>query len=198
VSAKGNTVGSQLREIVIGSLLGDSFLEQNGKYRRFVCAHGIKQRDYIEWKYSMLQQVVQCKLSYKTRYDPRTTKHYPYFLLRSSSNSIWDEFYELFYINRQRVIPPKLPEIISPLSLAVWIMDDGYRRNDCNALRINTQAYTFEEHLLIASSLRRLGIKSTIHRQSSYLVTYIPSHSMDILRSTVRPYIIPSMEYKIA
>jgi hypothetical protein len=35
----GNTVGSQLREVLIGTFLGDGFMEQNGNYKRFVCGH---------------------------------------------------------------------------------------------------------------------------------------------------------------
>ncbi len=82
--------------------------------------------------------------------------------------------------------------------LAVWIMDDGYRRNDCNALRLNTQGYSYADHQVIKESLKKLGIESTIHRQTKHFVTYIPSASMDLLRSTVTPYIIPSMAYKLA
>ena len=82
--------------------------------------------------------------------------------------------------------------------LAIWIMDDGYRRSDCNALRLNTQGYSYNDHQVIKKSLKKLGIESTIHRQTKYFVTYIPSASMDLLRSTVTPYVIPSMTYKLA
>lgn len=77
-------------------------------------------------------------------------------------------------------------------------MDDGYRRNDCNAIRLNTQSYNYHEHQVIGKSLKKLNIESTIHHQASYFVTYIPSSSMDVLRSKVLPYIVPSMEYKLA
>jgi LAGLIDADG DNA endonuclease family protein len=194
----GNTVGSQLREIVIGTLLGDGYFEQNGRYKRLVCGHSLKQHEYITWKFNLLNQLTQCRLNYKTWQDPRNKRVYCSVQLRSITSPIWNEFYDIFYKNGRRIIPHNLPDIISAQILAIWIMDDGYRRNDCNAMRLNTQAYSYNEHQLIKRSLEKLGIKSTIHRQASYFVTYIPSSSMDVLRSKVRPYIVPSMEYKLA
>lgn len=193
----GNTVGSQLREVIIGTLLGDGFFEQNGKNRRFVCAHSVKQELYIKWKFNQVKQVTQCSLVRKNRQDPRNGRFYPYYQLRSISSPVWDEFYTLFYKDKRRIIPQSLPKIISARMLAVWLMDDGYRRNDCNAVRLNTQCYSYDDHQIIKQSLKNLGIESTIHRQTKYFVTYIPSYSMDLLRSIVNPYIIPSMKYKI-
>jgi hypothetical protein len=194
----GNTVGSQLREIIIGTLLGDGYLERNGKYIRFVCAHSDKQQEYIKWKFNLLIEVTQCRLSNRKWQDPRNKKMYSSVQLRSVSSPIWDEFYDLFYKNNHRVIPKGLPDIISAQILAIWIMDDGYRRNDCNAMRLNTQSYSYRDQQVIKRSLNTLGIRSNIHRQASYFVIYIPSSSMNVLRKIVRPYIIPSMAYKIA
>ncbi len=134
----GNTVGSQLREILIGTLLGDGYLEQNGSHKRFVCGHSLKQEEYIQWKFGLISQITQCRLSYGERLDPRTNKVYFSVNLRSISSPLWDEFYTLFYKVRRRIIPRYLPDLISPRILAVWLMDDGYRRNDCNAMRLNT------------------------------------------------------------
>ena len=135
----GNTVGSQLQEIIIGTLLGDGYLEQNGKYKRFVCAHSAKQKEYVKWKFDQLNRVIQCRISYKEWLDPRTNKTYSAYQIRSISSPFWDTYSNLFYHNDRRKIPANLPDIISAQVLAVWIMDDGYRRNDCNAMRLNTQ-----------------------------------------------------------
>lgn len=193
----GNTVGSQLRDFVIGTLLGDGFIEQNGKYKRFVCGHSAKQEEYIIWKYDLLSEFIQCRLKYLTWKDKRNDHVYSSILLRSITSPIWEEFYDLFYKDGRRRIPESLPDIISPQILAIWMMDDGYRRNDCNAMRLNTQSYTFDEHKIIKESLEKLNIQSTVHKQANHFVTYIPSNSMEVLRSKVRPYIIPSMEYKL-
>jgi LAGLIDADG DNA endonuclease family len=72
----GNTVGSQFREFVIGTLLGDGYLEQNGKYKRFVCVHSLKQKEYIYWKFNLLKQITQCSLNRRTWQDPRNGNIY--------------------------------------------------------------------------------------------------------------------------
>lgn len=194
----GNTVGSQLREILIGTLLGDGFLEQNGRHKRFVCVHSSKQQEYVTWKFNLLRQLTQCRLDYKKRQDSRNNKTYSYVQLRSVSSPIWDEFYDLFYRDKRRIIPGDLPKIISARILAVWIMDDGYRRSDCNAMRLNTQGYSYQDQQVVRQSLIKLGLESRIHRQAKHSVIYIPSSSMNVLRSRVRPFLIPSMEYKLA
>ena len=34
-------------------------------------------------------------------------------------------FHDLFYYNRRKIIPKNIADLISPVSLAFWIMDDG-------------------------------------------------------------------------
>ena len=196
--AKGNTVGSQFREIVIGSLLGDGFLEQDGKYKRFVCCHSVKQQEYILWKFNQMNKVIPCKLNDRIWIDYRNNQKYSAIMLRSKTSPIWEKFYDLFYKDDHRMIPDNLPAIISAPILAVWIMDNGYLRSDCNAMRLNTQAYSYAQHQVILQSLEALGIKASVHRQTKYWLTYIPSSSLEALRKQVRPYILPSMKYKLA
>ena len=191
-----NTVGSRQGEIIIGTLLGDGFLERNGKYVRLIIDHSAKQRSYVEWMYQELKnfggQVV-----YKKQFDSRTNQFYHHSVFRSQTSPALEEYYSLFYKEKRKNIPLTLPKIITPLILAIWFMDDGYRRNDCNAARLNTQSYSAQEHEIIQQALLALGIQSTIHKQSKHLVTYIPSHSMNRLRQLLKGIILPEMEYKI-
>ncbi len=191
-----NTVGSRQGEIIIGTLLGDGFLERNGNYVRLIIDHSTKQRSYVEWMYKELKsfggQVV-----YKKQFDPRTNQFYHHSVFRSQTSPALEQYYSLFYRDKRKSIPLALPKIITPLILAIWFMDDGYRRNDCNAARLNTQSYTIKEHEIIQQALSTLGIQSTIHKQKQNLVIYIPSHSMNRLRQLLKGLIIPEMEYKI-
>ncbi|OHA61964.1 MAG: hypothetical protein A2117_00150 [Candidatus Wildermuthbacteria bacterium GWA2_46_15] len=191
-----NTVGSRQGDIIIGTLLGDGFLERNGAHVRLIMVHSFKQKSYVEWK---TQQLINLRgqVLDKRRFDSRTQKFYYYSSFRSQTSPFLEKYYQLFYQNGKKIIPSKLPKIITPLILAIWLMDDGYKRNDCNALRLNTQSYSAEEHHIIQQALSRMGIESKIHKQDKYLVTYIPSRSMNQLRRIVREFIVPDMEYKI-
>ncbi len=192
-----NTVGSQQRDIIIGTLLGDGFLERNGKNVRLIVDHSLSQREYVIWKKKQLWSIPSV-VSEKQRKDPRTNKFYSHCILRTHSLSLFEEYVQLFYLGRRKCIPSGLPELLSPQMLAVWIMDDGYRRNDCNAMRLNTQSFSFEEQCIIQQALKKFQIESTIQKHKNAFVIYIPSRSMETLRSLIRPYVIPSMEYKIA
>ncbi len=191
-----NTVGSRQREVIIGTLLGDGFLERNGRYVRLIMDHSWKQVDYLKWKCSMLKNI-KGRTVQKERFDRRFNKNYRCCVFRSQSIPELEDYYNLFYRRGRKVLPRELPKIMTPRSFAVWIMDDGYNRNDCAALRINTQSYTAQEHFIIQKTLLVFGIESSIHRQKKNFVTYIPSRSMDRLRQLIGPFIAPTMKYKI-
>lgn len=192
-----NTVGSQQHAIICGTLLGDSVLERNGKYVRLVADHSANQSQYVEWKASILADFTTT-ITQKSRFDQRTNQTYHHCILRTRTSPKLEYYYQLFYQKGRKVVTPTLPRIIVPQMLAVWLMDDGYHRNDCQALRINTQSYPIAEQLLIKQALANLNIEANIQRHQSSFVVYIPSKSMPRLRAIVKPYVIDSMAYKIA
>ena len=191
-----NPVGSRQFDIIIGMLLGDGFLERNGKHCRLVADHSAKQTAYVKWKARELTDF-NPKVISKSRNDSRTNQIYNCCILRTKTSPKLEIFYDLFYKDGKKKIPKQLPKLISPLVLAIWIMDDGYRRNDCRALRLNTQSYDWSEQKIIQLALARLKISSTIHKQKKYYLVYIPSRSMPRLQLIMRPLIIPTMAYKI-
>lgn len=191
-----NTVGSRQRDIIFGMLLGDGFLERNGKYVRLITDHGGSQKEYVHWLVSQLTDL-NPKLVYKKRIDRRSLKVYDHCILRTNTSPKLEKFFTLFYEGKRKIIPSSLSKIISPMVLAVWIMDDGYKRNDCKAMRINTQSYSLKEQEIIRQSFLEKGIKVNIHKQKQHYLVYIPSSSMDSFIRIIKPYIIPSMEYKI-
>lgn len=192
-----NTVGSRQQDLIIGTLLGDGFLEKNGRNFRLVMGHSLKQLEYVKWKQQMLLPLTST-LAVTERLDARTNKSYHYATLRTKTAPIFKEYFDLFYRNGHRIIPANLPNVINPRMLAIWVMDDGYKRNDCNALRLNTQAYSYAEQLLIQKSLQRLSLEARIQHHKKTFVIYIPSSSMTKLRELISPYVVESMRYKVA
>ena len=66
----------------------------------------------------------------------------------------------------RKIIPENISEIlVYPLSLLVWYYDDGSKRTDCNAARIATQSWTYNEHLLLENCLlKNFNLKVNIVR----------------------------------
>ena len=84
------------------------------------------------------------------------------------------------------------------ISLAVWFMDDGYKRNDCAAVRLNTDAFTYSgQKLLIRCLEKNFKIKSRIHKKSRWFNIYIPKDEARKFCRLVKPYILPSFRYKL-
>ena len=192
-----NTVGSRQESIICGTLLGDGLLERNGTFVRLVTDHSAAQAAYVHWKAGWLTPFCPT-ITLKERADRRTHRTYSHCILRTRTSPLLERYVALFYKGTHKRIPVMLPTMITPPMLAVWIMDDGYRRNDCNALRLNTQGYTFPEQRIVQRALVTLSIQSTIQKHTKHFVVYIPSKSMGRLRAIASPHLIPSMKYKLA
>jgi hypothetical protein len=187
-----------MHSVLIGSLLGDACLSPNGQAYRVRFDHSVNARKYALWKYALLRPIVS-KLREIAVYDPRTGKVYEHvrFDTRTLSDLRW--YAERFYPNARKSVPTEIAEILTELALAVWYMDDGHRRNDCRALRINTHAFSREEVELLCDALQsRFGIHSRLHRViQKQWVLYIPAREAIRFCDLIRHYVPPAMEYKL-
>lgn len=95
-------------------------------------------------------------------------------------------------------MPANIATYLTPLALAIWIMDDGARVG--NGLKLCTNSFTFEDCTRLCAVLGTLyGIRATVQSAGApgqYHV-YIWVGSMDRLRDLVKPHIVPSMLYKL-
>lgn len=106
--------------------------------------------------------------------------------------------YDLFYVKGVKVVPYNIAEYLTPLALAVWIMDDGSKAS--SGLKLSTNSFTYSDCLLLVKTLNdNFALKSSVQSAGApnqYCI-YIWKESMPLLRSIVSPYIIPEMKYKI-
>jgi hypothetical protein len=185
--------------IIVGTLLGDGCLERNGTHVRLRIEHGISQEAYVLWKREKLQNIITgVPMRIRVRHA-KSGAYYKSVRISTRSTYILEPFWEAFYRDGKKHVPASISLWLRhPLALAIWLMDDGYKRNDCNAIRLNTDSFTLEEQYLLQDALKvNFSIESTVHRKGKYLNLYIPGASARRLVELVRPYIIPSMIYKI-
>lgn len=203
----GNTVGSQRnlthrqKEILIGTLLGDGCLERNGRNTRLRIEHGLKQREYLDWKYKELQNLATARPRLvKGTIHFRTRKKYKRWHFSTFSLPELNGYWHKFYSRKRKRIPKDILELLkSPLSLAIWFMDDGYKRNDCNALRINTDGFNLKEQKLLQKCLKQnFGINTRLHRKGKTWNIYIPNNQAKKFCEMIKPYILPGLKYKIS
>jgi hypothetical protein len=86
--------------------------------------------------------------------------------------------------------------MLTPLVLAVWIMGDGSGMRD-GGFKLSSHSFTKEENELLCTVLMdKYGIQATVHRDRTYFNVYVWKRSVPLLHAMVKPYLLPSCEYK--
>ncbi len=176
------------QDILVGCVLGDAYIAPLGKIR---IEHSIKQREYVNWKHGELYSL--CYLG-----GPRTITHRlltqpgkeyqsVFFLLRQYFRS-WRA---IFYCGKEKIFPENLK--LSPLSLAVWYMDDGcWTGKKCV---ISTESFKGNYSMFLQDALlQQFAIESVIGKNGKLAIR---KRSHKIFYRLISPYIIPSMKYKL-
>lgn len=150
--------------------------------------HSIHQRSYVDWKFSHLAPLV------RTPPKPRQGNggRVAYRFVTRSLPQLTD-FYRLFYESGRKVVP----EVeLTPLTLAVWLMDDGCRSR--SAVYMNTQQFDDEsQERLMRMLLEQCGIESTMNRDKSYRRIRVSTKGTARLRDLVAPFMLTELMYKL-
>lgn len=189
----------QQKDVLIGTLLGDGCLELNGTKVRLRIDHSDKQREYVEWKHKIFANIAANKPRAVNVLDRRTKKIYNHCCFDTLSKTLFAEYRQLFYKSGDKIVPPNIEKFLkNRLSLAVWFMDDGYKRRDCRGLHVNTQSYCLEEQRILQNCLKKnFKIDTSIHRQSGKYKLYVPAKGSKRFCNLIAQHIVPSMRYKL-
>ena len=187
------------KEIIVGTLLGDGCLEHDGfKASRLQIKQAERKKDYVFWLYNELQGLV------KTPPKQRPDNQQWYFSTRSLVEL--DFFRNLFYSSGRKLVPTTIKKLpVSPLSLAIWFMDDGtldYRVKSHYSFSFSTDLFTISEvKLLQEVLLEKFEIQTSIQtpscRGKKYVKLYVGKNGRDIFLPIIKPYILPCFDYKL-
>ncbi len=206
--SKDNTVGSRevlvnltqrQQDILIGTLLGDGCLEVNGSNVRLKIDHSLNQKQLTEWIFNEFMVFCSKKPYLLKQYDNRTNKIYSHYRFSTLSKPVFNNFYSTFYPKKKKIVPKDIKKLlVSPLSLAVWYMDDGFRRRDCNSLYLCTSAYTKKEHILLLETLKmNFNIDAKVHFAAGNARIYIPASSARQFCALVKDFMLKDLSYKL-
>ena len=108
-----------------------------------------------------------------------------------------NELYHLFY-KKIKIIPYNIYDLLTPIALAHWIMDDGVKRN--KGLVLCTDSFSISDVVSASHSnvLRiKYGLITTITGFTNNKPRiYILPESMPNLIKLVKPYILNTFLYK--
>ena len=189
------------KEILIGLILGDGYLQKTGKKNaRLKLEHSEKQKDYIFWKYEKLKNWLQSQPKKIKRYNPFFKKTYSYYRCQSHSSPVFGKLYRLFYEAGKKKIPDNIKNLLrSPLTLAVWYMDDGYYYRRDKAAYIYLPAYSQEDLVKLLECLKsnfKLEPKIYYKKAKRLPCLYFSSTETIKLFKIIKGFIIESLKYK--
>jgi len=183
------------KEVIVGNLLGDGHLCQNwsGTNFRLKIGQAKKQEDYVSWKYDILKDFVLTapKLHVSTNSVRFATISHPELT----------NFHNIFYQGKKKIIPKNIGEYLSPLTLAVWFMDDGNvakQSGKVKGFHLNTQSFTENENLELLNFFHSIDIDGAMEKNhGKYRIGIWRKQSRDMFLEIIKDHILPSMQYKL-
>src|SRR5579871_5564353 len=166
-----NEVPLEIKELIIGRILGDSYLEitKGCINARMTFNHSTKQKEYIFHLYDQLKEL--------TKTPPKlfsyilNSKTYETYKFNTLNYTFLTELYKIFYVNNIKIIPLNIEEYLSSRALAYWAMDDGYKQGSCFVL--STDSFTKEEvELLITVLKTKFDLDCTLYNKNKIKGTY--------------------------
>ena len=150
-------LNADLKEIIIGLMLGDLFAEKRNpnSNTRLQFKQSIKNKVYIEHLYSIFKEYCNSEPKITTSIDQRPGKKDLNISIKFWTQSLpcFNQFRELFYDELgTKFIPSYLDELITPRSLAYWAMDDGYKSG--KGFYFCTESYTLEDNFKLCQILK--------------------------------------------
>lgn len=206
---KGNPVGSReagfslsqrCKQILVGTILGDGCLERNGRNVRLRIDHAESQSAFVEWKFRELSELSPSKPRLTARLDLRTNQVHRNLRFSTCTTPVLNPFFGFFYEGKpEKFIPDCIGDLMkSPLSLAVWYMDDGGRRSDCRSGYLNTNAYSVGDVDVLKRILfENFKVSTRTHFAAGKPRIYVPQSQFTRFCDLIRPHVINEMKYKL-
>jgi recombination protein RecA len=188
-------------EVLLGGLMGDSALSpnQNGLAGRLRWGHGAKQAEYGDWKASLFANVTVCR----TMNAKGAVFHDVQPLAELA------ELRAAVYIGGKKVLSEDFLKALTPLSLAIWYMDDATFSVRSKGLQARTAGGSGRAEICVqamsADTRVRLhdyladtwGIEAKLIDRAGKAVLQFPTAETAKLQALIAPFVHPSMEYKL-
>lgn len=186
--------------ILVGTVLGDGYLQSTGRENaRLRLEHGFQQKKYLFWKVRNLKGMFKGKITYLARRHPLTDRIYRYWRYQTNTDSELGKLRSIFYPNQKKCIPENLEKfLVSPISLAVWYMDDGYYYKRDRVIYIYLGNVSEHEARIATRTIsNNFRIANRIlKKKRGYALYFSPKESLKLI-GVVKKYILPIFNYKI-
>jgi hypothetical protein len=198
MKSKKFTLTTYQKEVLIGTLLGDAHLEkQKGAINyRLKFQQSVLHHNYILHLYDIFKDIVATPPKLRTRVGFGKKQGTWYFNTLACPDFL--HYGELFYKDNKKVIPTSIKELLTPVGLAFWYMDDGgLKSNQSKGVFLHTHGYSSEEvHFLCDVLTDKFNLSCWPRFQKDGVQIYISGKSYETLRELIYPHLIVDMHYK--
>lgn len=189
------SLSNKQKSVLVGTLLGDGGLRYRGLNCRLHIKHSFTQVEYVRYKHQIFTEITSMPVR---KFGQKVgTKNYSFAEFVTLTHPSFTLYHDLFYPNGKKIIPSNIGEFLTdPLSLAIWIMDDGSA--EYAGLSLQTHSFTKSEvSILIKVIKHNFGLDTTMRLNRGKWIIYFPKHQMDNLRKVVGAYMLPQFLYKL-
>jgi uracil-DNA glycosylase len=192
--AIGQGLSRVAHDTVVGSLLGDGGISKLNAHLNIV--HCRDQKEYATLKANALAELQP--VVYDSVVSNQTRRQYLVTVCRTRASRALRTLRSRWYPEGKKRVPSDLT--LTPLSLAVWFLDDGYTKvksDACAMAEIAAHSFTPSELQHLEHVLARdFGLKA-YQRASSPGRLYFGVAATRRLSEVIAPYCPPSMRYKL-
>jgi recombination protein RecA len=188
-------------EVLLGGLMGDSALSptRSGLGARLRFGHGARQTAYADWKASLFANISVSR--------SMNAKGAVFFDLQPLPELA--ELRQAVYIGGKKVFGHDYLKRLTPLSLAIWYMDDGSFSLRAKGVQERTRDGSGRSDICIEAmeptTRSRLvdyladtwGIRAKLVQRAGKAVLVFPKDETAKLHALVAPFVHPSMQYKL-
>jgi len=188
--------------IIFGTLLGDGHAEKRVNGTRISFYQEGSHKAYLLWLHSLISNLGYCNSTEPKLQKRLGVNNQIRYVVRFKTwtYSSFNWIYDNFYINNVKIVPSILDQFLTPLALAIWIMDDGSKVD--GGLKLCTNSFSFADCNFLVKLLHenfnlKASVQSTGAKNKEQYHIYIWKETMPLLREIVGPYVHSSMKYKI-
>lgn len=192
------------KEILIGSMLGDLYLQKTSIYNyRLRFEQGEIHKDYIFHIYEIFNKFILKEPTKIERINKLGNKNITY-RLQSITHSEFNFLADLFINDNGKKHVPKdlIKNHLTTRGLTYWFMDDGskldYSKNEGKGIVLNTQQFSVENVNQMSLELNeKFKLNSWVGLNKSRPIIKISGENFEKMIEYMKPYLIPSMYYKL-
>src|SRR5271163_3160425 len=186
-----------LRETLIGAILGDAHICKTGLNKAFISfEQSSKKADYLNFLHDLVKkeglplmdETVRTYLRQDVRYNTQNSSLYfrtqSLEVLRPLADKFLDE-------SGKKIIPTNIAELLTPRSLAFWIMDDGQQVKRGGVTLCTDNFKTDEINILREALKTKFNLDTSIHNKKGqnetiYERIYIKKEGLEELKPTLK------------